>query len=397
MIKIQRTVSIKLKDFPDTISDTFQAYTNALNYIAKIAIEEKLCFSPFKLQKRIYHKVRKKFGLKSQMTINAIRLVTSTFKSAWKNKRFKLPNFSRKSILLNYPRDFKIINRQYLSLNTIYGRQKVEFVSGDHQRRYLDGSWQIGSGHLIKKRTGYYFNISVSKEIEDVSLQETVDVIGVDIGQRYLAVVSALDSRCKFFKGRELKHKKERFCKTRAGLQSKGTRSSKRVLQRLSGRERRWQTDVNHVVSKQIVEFAKGHRRPIIVMEDLKGIRKAARQRKEQRYFFHSWAFNELQRFIEYKAQAVGTPVFKIKPEYTSQVCPKCEHLTKSNGLQFICSFCGFSLHRDLLGSRNIATKFVVNRQALIGNGLQSTSPEVASVDVKGSKKQLRRSSATSS
>lgn len=46
-MKIQRTVSIKLKDFPDTISDTFQAYTNALNYIAKIAIQEKLCFSPF--------------------------------------------------------------------------------------------------------------------------------------------------------------------------------------------------------------------------------------------------------------------------------------------------------------------------------------------------------------
>jgi len=53
-MKIQRTVSIKLKDFPDTISDTFQAYINALNYIANIAIEEKLCFSPFKLQKRAY-------------------------------------------------------------------------------------------------------------------------------------------------------------------------------------------------------------------------------------------------------------------------------------------------------------------------------------------------------
>ena len=62
-MKIQRTVSIKLKDFPDTISDTFQAYTNTLNYIAKIAIQEKLCFTPFKLQKRIYHEVRKILGL----------------------------------------------------------------------------------------------------------------------------------------------------------------------------------------------------------------------------------------------------------------------------------------------------------------------------------------------
>jgi len=61
--------------------------------------------------------------------------------------------------------------------------------------------------------------------------------------------------------------------KQRERLQEKGTRSAERMLKHLSGRERRLMRDINHVVSKQIVEFAKENGVNVVGMEDLNKVR----------------------------------------------------------------------------------------------------------------------------
>jgi transposase len=60
--------------------------------------------------------------------------------------------------------------------------------------------------------------------------------------------------------------------KRRDILQSVGTRSAKRSLERLSGKQERFQRDTNHTISKRIVSMAKA-RNSAIVLEDLSGIR----------------------------------------------------------------------------------------------------------------------------
>ena len=92
----------------------------------------------------------------------------------------------------------------------------------------------------------------------------------------------------------------------RAKLQKKGTKSAKRLLKKRSGRERRFARDVNHCISKAIVQTAQGTPRGI-ALEDLKGIRERINAqrtvRKRQRRVLHSWAFFQLRAFIAYKAQ----------------------------------------------------------------------------------------------
>ncbi|MFX0062765.1 MAG: hypothetical protein ACFFC7_11350 [Candidatus Hermodarchaeota archaeon] len=63
-----------------------------------------------------------------------------------------------------------------------------------------------------------------------------------------------------------------------------GTRSTKRKLKTMSGRERRFVTDINYCISKQIVQDArKNLKNPVIVVEDLKGIRNTAKCKSKTR------------------------------------------------------------------------------------------------------------------
>src|SRR5215467_1772565 len=57
---------------------------------------------------------------------------------------------------------------------------------------------------------------------------------------------------------KHVEHKRQQYNQRRSSLQEVGTKSAKRKLKKLSGRERRFKKDTNHVISKMIVSKAKG-------------------------------------------------------------------------------------------------------------------------------------------
>jgi IS605 OrfB family transposase len=119
-------------------------------------------------------------------------------------------------------------------------------------------------------------------------------------------------------------------------------------------------TDVNHQVSKELVEQAGSH--SLIVLEELKGIRSATeRVRKCNRWMTVSWAFHQLRQMIEYKAKINKVGVIAVDPAYTSQACPKCEHIAKANRKKrshlFTCQRCGYTSNDDRIGAMNLKRK----------------------------------------
>jgi transposase len=54
-----------------------------------------------------------------------------------------------------------------------------------------------------------------------------------------------------------------------------------------------------------------------------------------------------------------GVAVVEVHPAYTSQCCPRCEHVARDNrrGVAFRCVRCGYVAHADVVGARNIARK----------------------------------------
>ncbi|MDG6957051.1 MAG: transposase, partial [Nitrososphaerota archaeon] len=179
-------------------------------------------------------------------------------------------------------------------------------------------------------------------------------ILGIALGIRNLAV----DSEGKVYTDDQVEKVRTRYNELRGRLQSVGTRSAKRHLKRMSGRERRFKRDVNHRVSKEIVSAAKGTC-SMVAMEDLTGIRGRTRKtvRRQQRDRHSKWAFLELRRFVEYKAAMAGVPVALVDPRNTSRTCPKCLLTTKRNRPTrdlFRCTGCGYAAPADYVGALNI-------------------------------------------
>jgi len=125
----------------------------------------------------------------------------------------------------------------------------------------------------------------------------------------------------------------------------------------LSGKESKFRKNINHIISKKIVEKAKRHSLGVAV-EDLSSIRERTRLRNSQRRQHFSWAFNQLRRFLEYKAKLAGIILKAVDPHYTSQRCSNCGYIAshnRKNQSSFVCKSCNFSVNADFNGAINIA------------------------------------------
>ena len=173
--------------------------------------------------------------------------------------------------------------------------------------------------------------------------------MGIDRGINNIAVLS----NNKFFNSKALKSVKGRYRYNRKKLQHAGTRSARRKLKELSGRERRFVQDTNHVISKKIVNLSCD----LIALEELgsAGMRK---KNKGKRFntMLGSWSPFQLEQFMEYKAHEREKTVIYINPRYTSQRCSSCGYTDKNNrkGSIFHYLNCNLELHSDLNAARNI-------------------------------------------
>jgi putative transposase len=185
--------------------------------------------------------------------------------------------------------------------------------------------------------------------------------IGVDRNTTGHIVVLANPDTGKVWKmGKKALYIHRKYTSMRKKLQREGKFGE---LKRAKDRESRIIKDLNHKVSRKIVEMAK-EQNAALVFEDLDGIRQTKKQHRSFKYALHSWSFFQLQLFVEYKAKLLGVPVLYIDPAYTSQDCSRCGVRGQRKGKDFKCPVCGHVDHADVNAAFNIALrqKSVVDR-----------------------------------
>ena len=202
-----------------------------------------------------------------------------------------------------------------------------------------------------------FFITDHNVDVEDISLEDISNVVGVDMGINFLATAYDSKGQTTFYKGRKVKDKRAHYQKLRSQLQSKGTRSARKRLASIGSRENRWMNDVNHCVSKALVNNAGEN--SLIILEDLTDIRTATeRFRKRDRYVSVSWAFYDLRQKIEYKAKINNCLTVVVDPAYTSQKCPKCGYTSKLNRNKklhiFTCEKCNYKSNDDRVAAMNL-------------------------------------------
>lgn len=315
-----QTLIIKLntsKEQYNVLLETMYLFNEACNYIANIAFEMKSA-NKIELQKVVYHDVRNKFKLSAQHTVRAISKVSEVYK---RDKTIK-PEFKPTGAIVYDQRILSFRKLDAVSILTVSGRQIIPIRIGEYQKARLDRI--RGQADLILRDGIFYLAVVV--DAPEMTKYDAVGMLGVDLG----VVNLATDNEGNIFSGKRIDNVREKNAVLRANLQQAGTKSAKKHLKKLSGRESRFHRDVNHVISKKIVAKAKDTRQAI-ALEDLKGIRKSVTVRKAQRSRIHSWAFRQLRSFIEYKAALSGVSVILVNPRGTSHICPECRHNEKGN------------------------------------------------------------------
>jgi putative transposase len=344
------TAKVKLlptSEQAEALKRTLETASAACNYISERAWEERT-FRQYSLHKLVYYDVRERFGLSSQMTVRCISKVADAYKLDRKTQRT-----FRETGAIAY--DSRILSwkarKQAVSIWTMDGRQTIRFACGDRQRELLQH--QRGESDLALIDGAFY--LLATCEVESPEQFEAKEALGIDLG----IVNIATDSDGKTYSGAQVNNLRRRHAKLRAKLQQKGTKSAKRLLKKRRRKERRFGQDVNHVISKSIVEKAEGTGRAI-GLEDLSGIRDRTTVRKSQRRQHHSWSFHDLRQKIAYKAALAGVPVIPVDPKNTSRTCPICgcvDKLNRRTQSTFSCIRCGFSGHADTIAAVNIGRR----------------------------------------
>src|SRR5260221_5026498 len=387
---MDRTITVQLKPTPEqarSLKATFEQHTACFNVVAREGFMT-ACSNGVELHKRTYYPLRAQYpDLPAQLVCAARVKATEAVKSAltWKVKQEQAyPKKVEKAKKLGKPIPvFKPVRTPHsemacirydqrsswvkwdtmtCSVATVDGRMELGFTVPPHLKQYR--GHKTCSADLCYRKGRYTLHIVVS--LPEPSIPPTTTVVGVDLGLNRPAVTS----NRQFLGEKRWKEQERRTFRLKRKLQAKGTRSAKRHLKKLSGKQFRRRRDHDHVLSKCLVQHTPEG--ATIVLENLKNIRDTSKmgrgkkdsKKRDNKRRLHSWSFAQLNFFVEYKAEVRGIRVVKIDPRHTSQTCSKCGHQARTNRRSqsvFHCRSCGYQLNADPNAAHNIREKYLAS------------------------------------
>jgi len=383
--KINMRKFLAIRDFVNTYQSIARIYAS---YILENRLHEKLISDMTAkdlkniLHEKFYKQIKDTFNVSSQ-TIQEIRDVVVEVYNSWAKlyKQFlggklkkepSLPKVDKFTIRLNYPRVVSIFEhgKEFpfffkVKLNGTDKRYAIPVECGEYQRRMLkdalNGKYKLGAVQLVERDGWYYFVVPIKK---DVVVEKRDTVVGVDIGLRYLAVITVLHrdgkiSDVEFLKYRKLLDKVRYLWRRIDYLKSnlpEGQRSSKQI-RRLWRKIRRINDWIAHNVSKRIVEIAKENN-AMIAMEDLRWSRpKRGRMRKDMNRRLANWVHGRIAKYTLYKANWEGIYVKFVNVRDTSKRCHICGAVGYRKGAIFSCREHSYTSNADFNASVNIGIR----------------------------------------
>ena len=374
-MEVVRNIQLKLdvpEDAHSVLDATFEQFRQAAQHVADAGWSDdptEIEDTKNQLHEQTYTEVREQTSLQASLVQSARNLAADALGNCKDRilddgKKAGKPEF-RGSVVVYNGRTITY-NDDHVTLATVGDRVTAEFVTPNEEdgtpfAEYWTPEWECKEATLHKRDGTYYLHVAVEKEVEpaDSGDEQTENgvVLGVDLNVNGYLVVTSTGA----FLGNAdyLNHKRDEYERRRGTLQQTGTRSAHLTIKSIGSRFVRWSADYLHRVSKAIVQEAVENDCTAIAFENLTHIR----ERISNALKFQQWAFRELQRHVEYKAEEYGIDVDDVAPAYTSQRCSHGEcgftHEDNRDGGEFECLKCGKELHADYNAARNIGWRLV--------------------------------------
>ena len=184
----------------------------------------------------------------------------------------------------------------------------------------------------------------------------------VDLGEIHLAAVTTNTEQALIVTGRGIRSLKRQRTKHLGKITKKQSRCKKhsrrwKKLQRAKNKqcrrtERRIR-DMRHKATRQVIDFCVDNEVGSLFIGNPHGVR----TRDNGRHHNQRMALWEYGRDIDYlthKSKQAHILSFTGSERGTSSQCPRCGHKHKPKNRQWHCTQCGFTGHRDLVGSVNM-------------------------------------------
>jgi len=313
------------------------------------------------LHKAMYYPVRQQFGLPAdyaRMAINATVALARSYYSLHRSGRHaSFPKVNgNQGIGLGIHSYIVMENDGRFILRVATGiRGQYIWLPLCVPPRYRESIAIVyGDAHLFNRCGRWYVKLPVRIPFTPAGSSGEHTFIGVDLGVVRHATVVTPD-RTVFFSGKKARHLREHYSDLRGRYQ---THCRTDRVRDQKGKESRWMNDLNHKVSRQIVDLTATYPAPVLVLERLDGIRYRVHGSKRFNRMMGSWTFRDLVDKIKYKATRLSIPVVFVDPRKTSQTCSKCGHAVPSNRpdqATFRCVACGYRTNADRNAAVNIA------------------------------------------
>jgi IS605 OrfB family transposase len=372
-MEVVRNIQVKLdvsEEGAEVLDETFEQFRQAAQHVADHGWDDNphnITDTKNMLHEETYSDVREKLSLQSSLVQSARNLAATALGNCKDRiiedgKKASKPEF-RGTVVVYNGRTITY-NHDHVSLATTGKRVTAEYVTpvnedGTPFEDYWTDEWEKAGATLHKRDGTYYLHVAVKKDVDPSCDEESENgvVLGVDLNVDGYVAVTSMGA----FLGNAdyLNHKRNEYERRRGNLQQTGTRSAHLTIQSIGDYFARWSADYLHRISKAIVREAVENDCTAIAFENLTHIRKRISNASK----FQQWAFKELQRHVEYKAEEHGIDVDDVNPAYTSQRCSHGEcgftHEDNRDGDEFECVKCGKRLHSDYNAARNIGWRLI--------------------------------------
>ena len=364
-MKIQNTIQFKIiqpnKGKTLSLNTTMRQYRKCVNfYLHEIAKGTVLT--------DIYLMAKQQYNLQTGL-IQTARDVAKEQYDSYKNNpdNLKFPHFKG---LMTMRYDHRSISFKetpdgyfhwWANISTVNGRVKFPITSCSKYILKLKDN-TFNTVQLKYRKGDFYLNVIFEENKKIPKEKDFKHFIGIDRGSHNNIAVAVVQNRngdileSKFFPAKQILEKRRRFFLLRKHL---GQRKLLKEIKKSKDKEHNYVKDINHKISTEIIHLASKYPNSVIVLENLKGIRKHMNFGKKGNRKGHSWAFLLLEEMIVYKAHRNSIAVRRVYPRGTSSVCKNCfGDIKRSPSILAVCEACKKKYNADWLGAVNIVRRF---------------------------------------
>lgn len=309
--------------------------------------------------KGLYHVYRKYLNARSSMfkSIKAKHENSNKVKLPYRKKKYFNTGWDYQSIICDNEKGEIRLSRPQVLCDD--GKKRNQIPVKCYTRAIPNNIVEIELAYRNK-----LYLIIKYKEDDTGQVIQSNNSAAIDLGE--IHSITSIDNNCNaiIITGRKIRSIKRLRNKEQAKLKSKMSKCNKhskqykkynRALYKLKYKTEKQILDCIHKISKLYLDYCIENNIKTVYYGDLdsctRNTSKKAGKLVGQK--LNEWNYGELLKQLHNKLERYGIELIEISEAYTSQTCPSCGKRHKPSGRNYICK-CGYTQHRDIVGSINI-------------------------------------------